>query len=101
MTKSPFEPLTDATIRVVTLKVVFLVAITSACRVSELYALSVRVSYLSVFADRIILKVDYSFLPKVCSTLHRSQEIVLPSFFLDSSDRREEAYIPWMLGEAC
>lgn len=92
MTRSLFEPIANTTVLTVTFKGVFLVAITLARRVSEPQALSVRVPYLSVFADRIILKVDTSFLPKVFSTFHCSQEIIYPSFAPDPSNRGEEAF---------
>ena len=80
LTEVPFEPLESGTLEVITLKTVFLVAITTARRVSELEALSIRAPFFQVFPDRIIFKTDPAFLPKVSSDFHRSQEITLPSF---------------------
>ncbi|KAM9324767.1 BTB/POZ domain-containing protein 8 [Gastrophryne carolinensis] len=58
---------------------VFLVAITSVRRVSDIQAMSYRHAFLQVFTDRIVLKVDPCYLPKVASDFHRSQEIIIPS----------------------
>ncbi|XP_077125588.1 uncharacterized protein LOC143782239 [Ranitomeya variabilis] len=81
LTSSPFEPLDSIPLKVLTYKVALLVALTSARRVSDIQALSVDPPYLLIFHDRIVLKPDPSYLPKVASTYHRSQEIFLPSFF--------------------
>ncbi|CAJ0917679.1 unnamed protein product [Ranitomeya imitator] len=42
--------------------------------------------------DSIILKLDPSFIPKVVSDFHRSQDIVLPSFCPNPSNPKEEAF---------
>ncbi|XP_069600610.1 uncharacterized protein [Ranitomeya imitator] len=81
LTDSPFEPLDAIPLKVLTYKVALLVALTSARRVSDIQALSVDPPFLMVFQDRIVLKPDPSYLPKVASIYHRSQEIILPSFF--------------------
>ena len=57
-----------------------LVAVTSARRVSELQALSIIEPFLTIFQDRVVLRTDPGFLPKVASAFHRTQEIVLPTF---------------------
>ncbi|XP_040179243.1 uncharacterized protein LOC120913408 [Rana temporaria] len=85
LSESPFEPLEESVLKWVTLKTVLLVAVTSARRVSELQALSIKEPFLLIFEDRIILKTDPSFLPKVVSKFHRTQDIVLPSFCSTSS----------------
>ena len=88
---SPFEPLVDLSVKMLTLKTLFLVAITSARRVSELQALSIREPFLMIFDDRIVLKTDPGFLPKRVSSFHRTQDIVLPSFcnFPNNNKERE------------
>ena len=91
-TKEPFEPLETVTLKNLTLKTVFLVAITSARRISELHALSAIEPFLSIYPDRIILKTDPGFLPKVASTRNRSQEIVLPTFCPNPSGDKEESF---------
>ncbi|XP_058017525.1 uncharacterized protein LOC131187272 [Ahaetulla prasina] len=80
LTKTPFEPLRDSSLRFLSLKVAFLIAITSARRISELSALSIRQDLCSFFNDRVVLRLDPTFLPKVNSQFHRAQEVVLPNF---------------------
>ena len=92
MTKEPFEPLNIASLKLLTLKTVFLVAVTTARRISELQALSVREPFCLIFSDRIVLKPDPSFLPKVASFKNRSQEIILPSFCSNPKGRKEEEF---------
>ncbi|CAJ0934786.1 unnamed protein product [Ranitomeya imitator] len=60
--------------------VAFLVAITSIRRVSELAALSCRPPFLVIHQDKVVLRLPPSFLPKVVSTFHLNEDIVLPSF---------------------
>ncbi|XP_042315420.1 uncharacterized protein LOC121926471 [Sceloporus undulatus] len=73
----PFEPMATADLRLVTWKTAFLVAIMSARRAGELCAL--RADYLRFHKDKVVLRTDISFLPKVVSPLHTSQDIVLPT----------------------
>lgn len=75
----------------VVLKIVFLIAITSARRVSDLEALSIREPFLLIREDGIVLKTDPSFLPKVASTFHRTQDIVPPTFRPTSEADEEES----------
>ncbi|XP_073467253.1 uncharacterized protein [Aquarana catesbeiana] len=89
LAKEPFEPLQAISLKNLTLKTIFLVAITSARRISELHALSVKEPFLSVFPDRVVLKVDPGFLPKVASFSNRSQEITLPTFCANPSGEKE------------
>ncbi|XP_060546629.1 uncharacterized protein LOC132711500 [Pantherophis guttatus] len=70
LTQSPFEPLRTTSLKFLSFKVSFLVAITSARRISELAALSIRQD-LSVFHhDKVVLRLDPTFLPKVNSVYH-------------------------------
>ncbi|CAJ0948803.1 unnamed protein product [Ranitomeya imitator] len=92
LTRDPFEPLSQSSLKVLTLKTVFLVAITSARRIGELHALSIQEPYLRVTSDNIILRLDPTFLPKVTSDFHRGQDIVLPSFYPDPSNIKEESF---------
>ncbi|XP_070803767.1 uncharacterized protein [Pituophis catenifer annectens] len=80
LTETPFEPLRTVHLRFLTLKVVFLIAITSARRISELAALSVREDLCVFRPDTVILRLDPSFIPKVNSPFHRAQEVILPNF---------------------
>ncbi|XP_040297230.1 uncharacterized protein LOC121008634 [Bufo bufo] len=92
LTSDPFEPLDSIHIRWLTIKTIFLVAITSARRVCELQALSIQEPFLAIFEDKLIFKLDPTFLPKVVSTFHRSQDIVLPSFCDDPKNDQEITY---------
>ncbi|CAJ0953829.1 unnamed protein product [Ranitomeya imitator] len=77
---SPFEPLREIPLSVLSWKVTFLVAITSIRRVSELAALSCRPPFLVIHQDKVVFRLPPSFLPKVVSTFHLNEDIVLPSF---------------------
>lgn len=81
-----FEPLESCTMKHLTLKVILLVAVVSARRVSELYALSTISPYCTFFPDRIVLQPDPAFLLKVALAFHRSQDIVIPSLAGDASN---------------
>ncbi|XP_040179758.1 uncharacterized protein LOC120913681 [Rana temporaria] len=89
LTGLPFEPLDKCSLKDLTFKTVFLVAVTTARRVSELEALSIRPPFCVIFPDRVVFKTDPAFLPKVASKFHRSQEVVLPSFCSNPSGERE------------
>lgn len=80
LTKSPFEPIENISIKFLTLKAAFLVAITTVRRIGEISALVTNHPYTQILDDRIILKPDPAFLLKVVSSFHRNQEILLPSF---------------------
>lgn len=78
--KPPFEPLREVGLKWLRMKTLFLVAITSVRRVSELNALSVKSSCCTFHKDKVVLLTDPTFRPKVDSSFHRSQEICLPTF---------------------
>ncbi|XP_013927219.1 PREDICTED: uncharacterized protein LOC106553274 [Thamnophis sirtalis] len=92
LTCAPFEPLRKVSLRFLTLKVAFLVAITSARRVSELQALPTRDDLCIFHHDKVVLRLDPSFIPKVCSCFHRSEELILPNFCPDSSHPLEKKW---------
>ncbi|XP_071983304.1 uncharacterized protein [Engystomops pustulosus] len=92
LTGPPFEPLESASIKDLTLKVTFLVAITSARRLGEIQALSIREPYLKISSDRVTLTLDKTFIPKVSSDFHRNQEIILPSFCQEPKNPKEMAW---------
>ncbi|XP_013929465.1 PREDICTED: uncharacterized protein LOC106555206 [Thamnophis sirtalis] len=64
-------------------------AITSARRVSELAALSIRQDLCIFHPDKVVLRLDLAFVPKVNSVFHRTQELVLPDFCSQPSHRLE------------
>nr|XP_016854678.1 PREDICTED: uncharacterized protein LOC107983852 [Anolis carolinensis] len=65
-------------------KVAFLVAVTSAQRSSELCALHADEPYLRFHLDKVVLRTDIAFLPKVATAFHIEQDIVLPAFFFQA-----------------
>ncbi|CAJ0954493.1 unnamed protein product [Ranitomeya imitator] len=87
----PFEPLQDVPLSVLSWKVAFLVAVTSIRRVSELAALSCRAPFLAFHQDKVVLRPSPAFLPKVVSSFHLNEDIILPSFCPQPKHRVEKA----------
>ncbi|KAF7253464.1 Exportin-T [Varanus komodoensis] len=81
LTRSPFEPMATIDLRLASWKTAFLVAVTSARRSSELCALRVDPPFLNFHKEKVVLRLDPSFLLKVATSFHMQQEIVLPAFF--------------------
>lgn len=92
---APFEPLKSVPLRVLSFKVLFLVAITSARWVSELSALSIHSQLCIVHKDRVVLRPDPFFVPKINTTFHRAQELILPNFCPNPTHPREGFFINW------
>ncbi|XP_013923747.1 PREDICTED: probable cation-transporting ATPase 13A5 [Thamnophis sirtalis] len=90
LTEAPFEPLREVSLQLLTFKVIFLVAITSARRVLEINALSSRADLCTFLDNRVILRLDPSFMPKVNSPFHRALEIILLDFCPHPSGEREK-----------
>lgn len=76
----PFESLLSIDLGSLTLKVLFLVAITFGRRLSELGSLSCRAPFLQIFDDLLVLRPGPRFIPKVNSAFHLQQEVILPIF---------------------
>ena len=89
LTRTPFKPIRSIPIRMLALKTIFLVAITSARRVSELGALSVRADLCVFHKDMVVLCTDPTFQPKRDPVFYMSQEICLPTFFRNARNKRE------------
>ncbi len=95
-----FEPLKSASERILTLKVVILLALTSLKRVGDLQALSVSETCMD-FAPglvKVTLRPRPGYVPKVLSTSFRSQVVTLLSFhpppFALSEDERLHMLCP-------
>ncbi len=82
--KAPFEPLADASLKHLTLKTAFLVAITSARRVSEIHSLRADHGYLTMNVNEVVLFPGLEFVPKVDSAFHSNQPLVLPCLTKDA-----------------
>jgi hypothetical protein len=61
---APFEPLNSASLKYLTLKTAFLLAITSAARVSELQALDSHPDLSWVVKSHALLRLNPAFIPK-------------------------------------
>ncbi|XP_069839364.1 uncharacterized protein [Dendropsophus ebraccatus] len=92
LTTKPFEPLVESHIKFLSYKLAFLLAITSARRVSEIRAFSIQTPYMTIRDDRVVLSPDPAFLPKVVTDFHRSQEVVLPSFCSTPANEQEISF---------
>lgn len=66
----PFEPMGEVDLKWVHLKLIFLVVITLARRVSELPALSCKLDSCVFHRDKVVLRTDPTFRPKVMSPFH-------------------------------
>lgn len=73
-------------------KTLFLVAITSAHRVSDLAASNIRPPFLVFLPHAVQLCTNISFLPKVVSEFHMNSKIILPDFFPSPSTPQETLY---------
>ena len=60
-----FEPMEEVPLSLWTLKTVFLLAITSACRCGELQALDIREGYMAFRRTNVSLRTNITFVPKV------------------------------------
>ena len=86
----PFEPFHSATLELWTKKVVFLLAVTSAARVSELQALDIRPELTKVRDNSAILRLNPAFMCKVPSEANLNREIVLQAFYPDFDTESED-----------
>ena len=87
LAKAPFEPLNTISLKLLTWKTVFLLAISSARRASELHALRIDEPYMSWNASGVTLFPDLAFLPKVASKFACSQPICVPALQEESDPR--------------
>ena len=78
--QSPFEPAESASLQAWTWKTVFLVAVTSAARVSEIQALDSRRELLKLTSNRVTMKANPAFLPKVPKVEFINRTIELEAF---------------------
>ncbi|XP_072004446.1 uncharacterized protein [Engystomops pustulosus] len=92
LSRPPFEPLESSNIKNLTLKTTLLIAVTTAKRLGELQAISIREPYMRILPDCIVLTLDPGFVPKVVSDFHRNQEITLPSFYENPSSNDEASW---------
>ena len=87
----PFEPPESACLQAWTWKTAFLLAITSAARVSELQALDSRPELLRLSKHKAVLRLNPVFLPKVPTPDHLNREIELAAFCHKPKDGIEKS----------
>ncbi|XP_044124623.1 uncharacterized protein LOC122946099 [Bufo gargarizans] len=85
----PFEPLEEVDFKFLSWKVTFLLAVTSAKRISELQAFSAYEPYTLFLPDRVLLRFLPTFLPKVPSVHNINQVVSLPVLCSSSSSAEE------------
>ena len=71
----PFEPPEKASLQAWTLKTTFLLAVTTAARVSELQAFDCRPDLTKCYIHKAVLRLNPFFLPKVPTPEHLNREI--------------------------
>lgn len=89
LTGSPFELLAMCSLLYLSWKVAFLVAITSARRISEIWALTLEPPYTVSFKDKFQLWPHLAFLPKVVLQFPGNQGIFLPVIYPKPHANRE------------
>ncbi len=94
----PFEPLELIDLKWLSLKVAFLLAVTSARRVGELQALSTHEDCYRFLLDDagVILRPTSAFLPKVPSEFNRNQPVELRSFCPTQENGEEGQEGSWL-----
>ncbi|XP_073429809.1 uncharacterized protein [Dendrobates tinctorius] len=92
LTVDPFEPIDTIPFKYLALKMALLVSLTSARRVGDIQALSIDPPFFQEYQDRLVLKPDPAYLPKVATKYHRSQEILLPTFYKNPSTPEEQKF---------
>ncbi|XP_053153503.1 uncharacterized protein LOC128345502 [Hemicordylus capensis] len=90
--KPPFEPVASIPLRILSFKLAFLVAVTSARHISELRALSIHKSFCIFSKEAVRLIPDPFVRPKVASVFHQSQDVFLPSFCPHPKHERERLW---------
>lgn len=90
--KSLVEPIRDILLKWLRMKTSFLVAVTSARRISELCALSCKSDLCIFHWNKVVLFTNPTVLRKIPSKFHRSQEIYLPSFYPRPSHPKEHTW---------
>ena len=96
--RPPFEPLGSADLKILSLKTVLLVALTTAKRVSDMHALSVSAECMRFSDDgkRVLIKPHLAFVPKNLVVAHAPVELVAfhPPPFSSTEDERLHCLCP-------
>ncbi len=87
--EKPFEPLHQATPQILTLKVLFLLAATSARRVSEIHALCIDPPFLIQSPRSFCLVPNPAFLPKTSMEVTLTSDLEITAFYPEPSNDLE------------
>lgn len=98
LTQKQFEPLANCSLLHLSMKVTFLIAITSARHVGEIGAFVADPPYMTFFKDEVTLQTHPKFLPKVRASFHVNQPIQL-SFLNHTRTRLKLRCTPLTLEE--
>lgn len=89
--KHPFEPIHRSDLKHLSWKTALLLALTSSRRVSEIQAFTIRHPFLKFSNDFVVLRTNPTFIPKVPTSFHLNEPIILRSFFPNPSTIAEKA----------
>ena len=87
--RSPFEPINRSEFKFLSWKIATL-ALTS-CRVGEIQAFTITEPFLQFKEDRGELRTNSKFIPKVPSSFHLNEPVILKTFFPYPQDVAERA----------
>ncbi len=90
--EKPFEPLRQATPQNLMLKVLFLLAATSACRVSEIQALCIHPPFLIQSPRSFRLAPNPAFLPKTSTEVALTSDLEITAFYPDPTNDLERGF---------
>ncbi|KAL1268394.1 hypothetical protein QQF64_033757 [Cirrhinus molitorella] len=92
LSQPPFEPIENTDLKLLSLKVAMLLALSTVKRVGELHALSVHNSCMQFAMDfsRVTLKTNPAFVPKVSESTLAYRQVDLRSFHLPPFSSSEE-----------
>ena len=90
--EKPFEPLRQATPRNLMLKVLFLLAATSARRVSEIHALCIDPPFLIQNPRSFRLAPNPAFLPKTSTEVALTSDLEITAFYPDPTNDLERGF---------
>ncbi|KAJ1090954.1 hypothetical protein NDU88_004082 [Pleurodeles waltl] len=79
--KAPFEPIHRAELKYITWKVATLLALTSTRRVSDIQAFTTKEPFFVFSEDFIMLRTNPKYIPKVPSSFHLNEPVILRTFF--------------------
>ena len=89
--RGPFEPIHKAALKFLSWKVALLLALTSGRKVGEFQAFTTKEPFLQFRDDRVILRTNPHFIPKVPSGFHLNEPVILKTFLPNPKDGAEKA----------